>query len=161
MNSFLIKLKSQKKLELVERSEEMYLSYLIKSENCLKSAKVLLSSSLYENSVIDSYYSMYNCLLALFFKCGIKCENHAGSIILLDEVFSLHELSKILKEAKRSRLDSQYYILDAKEEVDQNMTRKSIIISEDFILKLKSFAQRIKQSEIEQIRELLSKMGKK
>ena len=155
MNSFLIKLRTEGKLELVEKSQEIYESYLIKSENCLKSAKILLKESIYENSIINSYYAMYNCVLALLFKCGIKCQNHTGSIIHLKEIFSLPKLAKSLEEAKKSRIDSQYYVSGTKEEADQSSAEKAIITSENFILELRSFIANIKNSEIDKIRDKL------
>ena len=81
-NNFLIKLKGEGKLELVEISEEIFYAYQEKSKNCLSSAKILLTNNLYENSVTMSYYAMYNSLLSLLFKTGIKCENHTASILL-------------------------------------------------------------------------------
>ncbi|MBI2654154.1 HEPN domain-containing protein [Candidatus Woesearchaeota archaeon] len=158
MNSFLVKLKMQKKLGIVEKSQEMCESYLLKSENCLKSAKILLKEPLYENSTIDSYYAMYNCVLALFFKCGIKCENHTGSIVILKEIFNLPQLAESLKDAKKSRIDSQYYISETKEEANQDTTEKAIKSSENFILQLKTFIGAIKTSEMEEIRKELESL---
>ncbi len=60
MNTFLKKLKEEKKLELVESSEDICYSYSEKSANCFKSAKLLLQNNLYENSIGMSYYAMYN-----------------------------------------------------------------------------------------------------
>lgn len=57
---FWSKLKKEGKLQLVEPSEEICESYIEKSDNCLKSAKLLLQHSLYENSISMSYYAMYN-----------------------------------------------------------------------------------------------------
>ncbi len=45
-NNFLNKLKKEEKLELVEPSEEIKDSYSDKSDNCLKSAKLLLENNL-------------------------------------------------------------------------------------------------------------------
>ena len=60
--TFLRSLKRKGVIGLVECSEEMKSSYLIKSENCLKSAKILFQSQLYENSISEAYYCMYNSL---------------------------------------------------------------------------------------------------
>ena len=86
--NFLNKLKSEGKLKLCEPSEEMTLSYLQKAENCLKSAKILFQNQLYENATSETYYCMYNSLLALLFKVGIKSENHSASIIILKNLFN-------------------------------------------------------------------------
>ncbi len=158
MNKFLIKLKTEKKLELIDKSQEMHESYLLKSENCLKSAKILFRESIYENSIINSYYAMYNCVLALLFKCGIKCENHTCSIILLKEIFNLPKLAELLKDAKKSRIDSQYYVSTTKEEADQNSAQSAITSSESFILGLRAFINSLKNSEIDKIRDMISKL---
>jgi len=57
-NNFLNELKKEGKLGLVEPSENICGSYFEKSENCLKSAKLLLQNNLYENSIGMSYYSI-------------------------------------------------------------------------------------------------------
>lgn len=96
---------------------------------------------------------MYNCVLALLFKCGIKCENHAGSIIILKEIFNLHALAILLEEIKKARIDSQYYVSDV--EADKSSAENVINCSESFILELRTFINDIKVSEIEKIRTLL------
>ncbi len=89
---FLSRLREEGKLELVEPSEAVKESYLIKADNCLKSAKILLQNDLYENSMGEAYYAMYNCVTALLYKAGIKSENHSASIILLGKLFRAWEL---------------------------------------------------------------------
>ncbi|MBS3088829.1 HEPN domain-containing protein [Candidatus Pacearchaeota archaeon] len=78
--NFLSKLRREGKLEIVEPSEEMKKSYILKSESNLTSAKILLNNNRLEESVSLAYYSMYHLLIALLFKIGIKSENHSGSI---------------------------------------------------------------------------------
>ena len=107
---FLVKLRKEGRLELVERSEEICASYLEKAENCLKSARIPFQNDLYENSISMSYYAMYNSLTALLFKIGVKCENHAGSILLLRFLFNRPDLSNVISRAKKERIDKQYYV---------------------------------------------------
>lgn len=155
MNNFLTKLKNEKKLQIVGRSQEICESYILKSENCLKSAKILLEELIYENSIIDSYYAMYNLVLALFFRCGIKCENHTGSIIILKEIFGAPQLAKTLEEAKKSRIDSQYYVSDAKQ-ADSKAAEDAARITENFILELRLFMDAMSEDGIEKIRNRFS-----
>src|SRR3989338_4589880 len=124
---FLIGLHKDGKLQIVEPSEELKEAYIQKSSASLKSAEILLQNLLLENSVPMAYYSMYNMIMALFFKTGIKCENHAGSIILLNKLFEIDN-SKI-KFAKQERVDKQYY-------VDFKTTMKEV---ENLILIAKEF----------------------
>ena len=105
---FLTKLAKEGKLSLVDSSEEIKLSYLQKAENCLKSARILFQNQLYENSTSEAYYCMYNSLLALLFKIGIKSENHSASILILNKLFNEDKLYKIISFAKEERIDKQY-----------------------------------------------------
>lgn len=138
--NFLGKLKKQKKLELVESSEEIKQSYLEKSESNFISAKILLENKRLEESVSLAYYSMYHILLALLFKIGIKSENHSASIILLEKIFEINN-SDILF-AKKERVDKQYYVNFniSKEDVDDLLEKTENFNKElyDFISKLNS-----------------------
>jgi len=151
-SNFLIKLKKQGKIEVVEPSENICNSYIKKAENSLKSAKILLQNNLYENSVSLSYYAMYNSLTALLFKIGIKCENHSGSIILLKNLFGRVDLHRTIKFAKKERIDKQYY-------VDFTLTKESAIDllkkAEDFLVKIKLVIKNISNEDIQKLREKL------
>ncbi|NOQ37879.1 HEPN domain-containing protein [archaeon] len=151
--NFLIKLKKEKKLELVGPSVEIQKSYSIKSDNCLRSAKILFDSDLYENSVSEAYYAMYNASLSLFFQCGIKCENHTATIILLEELFKLSDLKKNLETAKKERIDKQYHVSDKKNfEITKDAAKSMIQGAEDFILNLYAYMGRLSNDDIGQIR---------
>lgn len=79
--NFLIKLKKEGNLKIVEPSEDIKESYINKSKNSLKSAKILLENDQFEDAVPMAYYSMYHMLTALLCKVGIKCENHSAAIL--------------------------------------------------------------------------------
>ena len=96
------------KLALVEPSEEIKQSYIQKSESNIVSAKILLNNNKLEEAVALAYYSMYHFITALFFKAGIKSENHTASISLLKEIFGID--NEYLIFAKKERLDKQYYV---------------------------------------------------
>ncbi|MEK6850690.1 MAG: HEPN domain-containing protein [Nanoarchaeota archaeon] len=160
--SFLIRLNKESKIEIVEPSEEMKESYLHKAEDCLKSAKVLLENKLYENSVINAYYTMYNSLTALLFKSGIKCENHSASIILLEILFEEKELSKVIQEAKEERLDKQYYIDDQKNiNRNEKSTKELIIKAEDFFIKIRLVINKVSVQDIKELRSKLNNLFNK
>ncbi|MBI2042768.1 HEPN domain-containing protein [Candidatus Pacearchaeota archaeon] len=156
---FLRNLKKKKVIELVESSEEIKSSYLTKSENCLKSAKILFKNGLYENSTTEAYYCMYNSLLALLFKAGIKSENHSASIILLDMLIDDEKLVKIISWAKEERIDKQYYV-----ETQQTIkaTKEScnevILKAEDFFLGIGVLINEIGNEKINSIRNSFMKL---
>ena len=145
---FLNKLKKEEKLKLIESSEEITESYVEKSESNLSSAKILLENDKLEESIALTYYSMYNLLTALFFKVGIKCENHSGSIILMKRIFELDNSD--IESAKKERIDKQYYtdFEIAKEDVSKAMES-----AEDFNSKLLDFISKLNIKTINQYRE--------
>lgn len=136
-NNFLSKLQKEEKLKLAEPSEEICESYLGKSAGCLQSAKLLLQNDLYENSISMSYYAMYNLLLALLFRAGIKCENHGGSILLLKLLFDEKELYKLVSDAKKERIDKQYYVTTEKDEATKESAQELFEDAGDFVLKMR------------------------
>ena len=151
--NFLNKLKQEEKLSLTEQSEEISLSYTLKSDNSLKSAKILLENKLYDDSTSSSYYAMYNTLTALLFKVGIKCENHAGSILLLKVLFDQIELFNIISKAKEERIDKQYYVTSEDINFTEESARKILINAEDFIIKMRLLLKNIKNQEIINLRK--------
>lgn len=148
--NFLSKLREEGKLDLVEPSDEICASYLEKAGKCLKSANLLFKHELYENSVAMSYYSMYNSLIALFFKTGIKCENHTGTIFLFKKLFNRADLFKTISFAKEERIDKQYYtdFTLTKESAD-DMTLKA----EEFLVQIKLLMNKLNLEEIIEIRQ--------
>jgi len=150
---FLSKLASEGKLGIVEPSENMSQAYDIKSGNCLKSAKILLNAAIYENCVSEAYYAMYNSVLSLLFRCGIKSENHSAAIILLERLFGLEDMGKILSNAKKERIDKQYYVSEMESvQITKGTANKMISVSEDFIISLKVHLDKLNASSIQTIR---------
>ena len=49
-----------------------------------------------------SYYAMYNKLLSLLYKIGIKSENHFFSIFILKEIFDFD--NELIVYAKKERI---------------------------------------------------------
>jgi uncharacterized protein (UPF0332 family) len=139
-SDFFNRLQEGGKLQLVPPSEEIMSSYLKKSDSHLVSAKLLLENDRLEESVSLTYYSMYYILLSLFFRVGIKCENHSAAIILLKELFNVD--NSLISYAKKERIDKQYYVdfKIMKEEVKELIEAAEIFNSNilDFIEKLNS-----------------------
>jgi uncharacterized protein (UPF0332 family) len=153
-SNFLTKLKNENALKLVESSDEISKSYLIKSEKCIKVAELAYNAEIYENAVSEAYYSIYNSVLSLFFKCGIKCENHSAAVILIEELFNLNELYPIFSEFKKDRIDNQYYIpIVGTESITKEDCASKIKIAKEFNVKIRAYADNLKLQEINIIRE--------
>jgi len=155
MNNFLNKLFLGKKLQLVEPSKEISESYILKSDSNLFSSKLLLKNNLLEEAVSLSYFSMYYLCLSLFFRAGIKCENHTACAIILKDVFNLDNSDLI--EAKAERIDKQYYT-DFK--ITKDSVELAIKIAEDFNRELKGFILNVNNLKINEWRSKFKELIK-
>ncbi|MEK6793095.1 MAG: HEPN domain-containing protein [Nanoarchaeota archaeon] len=106
--NYLFELRRKRVIELVEPSNELEESYKEKSKSNLESAHILLERGKLEEAVSLTYFSMYNMLLALLFRTGIKSESHTASIVLLKEIYNLSDEEILF--AKEERKDKQYYV---------------------------------------------------
>ncbi|MBD3204464.1 HEPN domain-containing protein [Candidatus Woesearchaeota archaeon] len=151
-NTFLTKLHKKKQLQIVEPNQNLNQAYLEKSDDYLDTAKLCLNNDKLEQSISMSYYSMYYSLQALFFKTGIKCENHSAAIIILDLIYNLDN-SKI-RYAKKERIDKQYYVdySIAKEDSEELLE-----IAEEFNTKTFDFISKMTNKDIEKYRKKLRK----
>ncbi|MFP4112718.1 MAG: HEPN domain-containing protein [Candidatus Woesearchaeota archaeon] len=142
MIKFIKKLIKENKIKTTDPSNHISESYLKKSLKSLISAKTLLEIENLEDAVALAYYSMYYSSLALLFYCGIKSENHTGSIFLIKEIFELD--NEDLKKAKKERIDKQYY-------VDFQVTKKEVMTdiyyAEEFNSKIRDFIERMSESQ--------------
>src|SRR3989344_8260436 len=155
---FLNKLKKEGKLELVESSEPISLSYEKKGIECREVANLAFNNGYFESAVTQSYYSMYNNVLSLFFRCGIKCENHSATAIILKEFFNQKELYFIFSKAKKERIDKQYYITPFQNNPStKESAREMIRISMNFNPRIIAFKNNLKLEEIKKIREKIMK----
>ena len=148
MKEFLVKLVREGKLKLDEASENICRSYLNKSFSNFESAQILIDNDKLEEAVGLIYYSMYNLVLGLLFRVGIKSKNHSASIFLLKEIFNFD--NELIDEAKRDRIDKQYY-------VGFDIFRKEILESlknaEDFNRELRSFVLSLGERDVVDYRE--------
>lgn len=153
-SDFLSKLKAEGKLELVEISEPIAKSYENKSRDCLQAATLVFNGGLYENAIGEAYYSMYNSLQSLFFRCGIKCENHGAASLLLKRLFCVNNLSLSFSKAKEERIDKQYYITTAQANpVTKESAQALINTASKFILDVSDYKRNLKLSQIEELRK--------
>ena len=100
-----------------------------------------------------SYYAMYNQLTALLFVVGIRCENHAGSILLLKILFDEEELFKLISDAKKERIDQRYYVTTEKDDITTEIAAELLNNAEDFVVKMKVVIERLNGESINKIRE--------
>ena len=125
-----------------------------KSNDCLISAKILFKNDLFENAIEEAYYSIYNSIQSLFYECGIKCENHSASVLILRKIFHLEKLYILASKAKKERIDKQYYTPNAQTNPATRESAQDLIsIGQKFILEINSYKKNLKTNEISRIRE--------
>jgi uncharacterized protein (UPF0332 family) len=149
---FIEKLVIENKLLIVEPSCDICNSYRQKSENSLKAAKLLLGQNLLEEATSMSYYAMFHKTIALLRNVGIKCENHAGAIILLKEIFDIS--NEDISYAKEERVDKQYYtdfVITKKDA--QDLIKKA----EQYIEKLDIFIDTMSEEKRQKYRQKFEK----
>lgn len=152
--NFLDKLKSEETLKLVDPSEEISKSFLIKSEKCIIVSKLAFNEGIYENAVSEAYYSIYNTVTALFYKCGIKCENHSAAVILIQKLFKLEQMYKIFSDFKKDRIDNQYYVpIAGAEPITKEQCSISIKTAQKLNVELRAHMERLTLEDIKNIRK--------
>ena len=156
---FLNKLKNEGKLDIVESSEQISLSYEKKGAECREVANLAFNNGYFESAITQSYYSMYNNVLSLFFKCGIKCENHSAAAMLLKEFFNQKWLYVIFSKAKEERIDKQYYIAPSQNNpATKDSAKEMISVAMRFNPQIIAYKNNLKIEEVRKIQEKI-KMG--
>ena len=101
---------------------------------------------------------MYNLLVALLFKMGIKCENHGGSILLLKLLFQEEELYTLISDAKKERIDKQYYVTTGKDEITKEIAGELLSDAEAFVLESKVIINNLGNEDINEYRKRFAKL---
>lgn len=148
MSSFIKKLVKEGKIKCSEASKDVSLSYLEKSDKSLLSSKTLITIGNFDDATALTYYSMYYSSLALLYFVGIKSENHAGTIILLKELFEIDNSS--IQIAKKEHVDKQYYV-DFK--ATKNEVEEGITIAEEFNAQIKEKIETLKNKVQEDFKQ--------
>ncbi len=144
MNKFIKKLCKEQTIKITEPSIEVCESYQKKSKKSLLSARALIDIENFDDATALTYYSMYYMALGLLYKTGIKSENHMGTILLLENLFDIN--IEIIKQAKKDRVDKQYY---TDFEATKQDVEEGIEIAQEFNAKIKNIIDTSKQIELE------------
>lgn len=110
-----------------------------------------MPQKLLEEATSMIYYFMYNKLLSLLFRIGIKSENHAGSILLLKELFDISNDS--ISFAKKERIDKQYYT-DFR--INSEEVFSLLDSAESFIAQIDFYISKLNNKKIEILRNDLT-----
>jgi len=143
---------------VIEENENLSKAYLKKAEDSLKVLSQISESR--EWKITSAYYSMYFSLYSILTKIGIKCENHSCSIAFMREFLADYfekEYIKNIEEAKRLRVDALYY---ADREIINEEYNNLLNNAPLFFIKCKEVLIKIKEKDINMIREKIIKLEK-
>lgn len=144
-------LKIKDGLRIIEPNSEIANSYLSLAKNSLKTAEEMLKNKDYLWATIIIYYSEYYSMYSFLQKIGIKCENHACSISVVEFILG-GEKVKIIDEHKDRRIDAQYYLKTQDEKTLDEMLRDA----KEFVAEFDNLVSNITDKEIESFREKLT-----
>jgi len=139
-------------LKTVEPNERLSKSYLEQAKSSLLRAEKDLNDKDLLWSTVAIYYAEYYALYSLLQKIGIKCENHACSILLVTLLLG-EDKTKTINEHKDKRIDAQYYMKVDQEPKIRLMLQEAKI----FVSNFDELVSNLTESEIKKYREIISK----
>ncbi len=139
-------------LKIVEPNERLSKSYLEQAKSSLLRAEKDLNDKDLLWSTVAIYYSEYYALYSFLQRIGIKCGNHACSILTADLLLG-EEKTKTINLHKSKRLDAQYYMKVEQEENIKEMLNDAKI----FVSEFDELISNLTEKEIKDYREIISK----
>src|SRR3989344_92746 len=141
-------------IKLIEKNENLSISYMKMAENALGTMNRERKYNL-TFAISACYYSMYYSLYAILMKIGVKCEIHSCTLEI--ERFSFSDFYtkddvNIISEAFNLRNIAQYYV---DEVIDINEADLIIGKAPLFVSVSKDILARINETDIKKIRDFL------
>lgn len=138
-------------LKIAEPNERLSKSYLEQAKSSLLRAEKDLNDKDSLWATVAIYYSEYYALYSFLQRIGVKCENHACSILAV--AFLLGEDKTItINEHKNKRIDAQYYI-----KVDQEIKIRGMLQeAKIFVSNFDEIVSKLTENEISKYRKTIS-----
>jgi len=140
-------------LRIVEPNERLSKSYLEQAKSSLLKAEKDFNDKDLLWSTVAIYYAEYYALYSFLQKIGVKCENHACSILAVTLLLG-EDKTKTINEHKDKRIDAQYYM-----KVDQEpKVRIMLQEAKRFVSEFDNVVSNLSEKEIKEYRERIEKM---
>ena len=107
-------------LKTIEPNERLSKSYLEQAKSSLLRAEKDMNDKDFLWATVAIYYAEYYALYSFLQRIGIKCENHACSILAVTLLLG-EDKTRTINQHKDKRIDAQYYM-----KVDQEAKIKEI-----------------------------------
>ncbi|MBS3075805.1 HEPN domain-containing protein [Candidatus Pacearchaeota archaeon] len=117
-------------LKIVEPNEILSKSYLEQAKSSLLRAEKDLNDKDFLWATVAIYYSEYYALYSFLQRIGIKCENHACSILAVTLLLGEGK-TKTINKHKDKRLDAQYYMkVDQEDKIKEMLSDAKLFVSQ-------------------------------
>ena len=138
-------------LKIVEPNERLSKSYLEQAKSSLLRAEKDFKDKDMLWTTVAIYYAEYYTLYSFLQRIGIKCENHACSILAVSFLLG-EDKTKTINEHKDKRIDAQYYM-----KVDQENKVKSMLQeAKIFVSNFDEIVSNISEKDIRVYRDKMS-----
>ncbi len=139
-------------LKIVEPNERLSRSYLEQAKSSLLRAEKDLDDKDFLWATVTIYYSEYYALYSFLQRIGVKCENHACSILAVTLLLG-EDKTKTINQHKAKRIDAQYYM-----KVDQeNKIREMMQEAKIFVSMFDELGSKLNENETNMYRQKISK----
>jgi len=136
---------------MVEPNGRLSKSYLEQAKSSLLRAEKDLEDKDLLWATVALYYAEYYELYSFLQKIGVKCENHACSILAVESVLG-EERTKTINEHKNKRVDAQYYMKIGQEEKVKEMLQEA----KTFVASFDELVSNLSNTEASDYRSLIS-----
>ena len=138
-------------LKVVEPNERLSKSYLEQAKSSLLRAEKDLNDKDFLWATVAIYYAEYYALYSFLQKIGVKCENHACSILAV--AFLLGEdKTRTINLHKDKRIDAQYYM-----KVGQETNIKTMLLeAKMFVAYFDEVVSNLSEEDVKQYRKNIS-----
>ena len=135
-------------LKIAEPNERLSKSYLEQAKSSLLRAEKDLNDKDSLWATIAIYYSEYYALYSFLQRIGVKCENHACSILATTLLLG-EDKTRTINQHKDKRIDAQYYM-----KVDQE-TKIRVMLQEAkiFVSSFDELVSKLTENEISKYRK--------
>jgi len=134
-------------LKIVEPNERLSKSYIEQAKSSLLRAEKDFEDKDLLWSTVAIYYAEYYALYSFLQRIGVKCENHACSILAVTLLLG-EDKTKTINQHKDKRIDAQYYM-----KVDQESNIKSMLQeAKRFVSNFDEIVSNLSESEIKEYR---------
>ena len=138
-------------LKIAESNDRLSKSYLEQAKSSLLRAEKDLEDNDLLWSTVAVYYAEYYALYSFLQRIGVKCENHACSILAVTLLLG-SDRTKIINEHKGKRIDAQYYM-----KVDQeNKIKIMLQEAKSFVSEFDELVSNLSEKEINLYRNKIS-----